>query len=265
MNYFEELLAFNRLVSDALSKKEALPVEEALRYVTSLAEALRRMHQSGVICGQLDPKHIEWGEGGAVAYPAPEQLRGETADARTDIFSFGAIVYELLTGSKAFPAQDPEDHKKEILESSPAPLTGVPEGISALVSRCLEKNREDRWQRMNSILIELKLASATARQAHSLSEWRERVASLRAAQEAANAELRQTIQCLEEKLDSQRVEIAALQRGAQVQAKTIEGIQVAALQTDEVVEHVVEAFGLVNRSLVERSDAKVLLVSQNGS
>jgi archaellum component FlaC len=283
--------------------EEAMPVDDALRYATSLALSLRRMHQERAVCGCLDPDHIVWnkngvklmqdGAGGLTPYLSPEQVRGEDADARSDVFAFGAIVYELLSGRRAFPARDPEELKKEILERSPAPLTGVPEEILSLVSRCLEKRREDRWQRMSSVLIELKLANATARQAHSASEWRERVVHLRsqiagqdgrltaqqAAQESADAELRQSIQRLEETIESQGKEIAGihdtlravqdaiadLRKDGQSHAKAIEALEAAASQTDEVVEHVVEAFGTMHRSMVERGEAKVLLVSRTGS
>ena len=124
-------------------------------------------------------------------------------------------------------------------------------------------------------------------------EWKERVASLRSqiagqdgrltayqsVQESADAELRQSIARLEEKVESQGTEIAGirqtlaaiqesiagLQKGAQLHAKAIESIEAATSQTDEVVEHVVEAFGMVHRSMVERGEAKVLLVSRNGN
>lgn len=302
MNELEELVTSNRLVSDVLSMEEPLPVEEAIRYGTSLAQALRRMHLEGAVCGCLDPDHIVWnkngvklvqnGAGGLTPYLSPEQVRGETPDARSDVFAFGAIVYELLSGRKAFPARDPEELKKEILDRSPAPLGGVPDEISVLLGRCLEKRREDRWQRMNSVVIELKLASATARQAHSAAEWKDRVANLRSqiagqdgrltahqsAQESVDAELRQSIRRLEEKLEQQASEIAGihqtlaaiqesiagLQKGAQLHTRAIEGLEAAASQTDEVVEHVVEAFGMVHKSMVERGEAKVLLVARSG-
>jgi len=303
MNDLDELVTSNRMVSEVLSMEGALPVDEALRYATSLAQAVRRMHQEGAVCGCLDPDHIVWnknavklmqnGAGGLTPYLSPEQARGESADARSDIFAFGAILYELLSGRKAFPASDPEELKKEILERSPAPLAGVPEEISSLVSRCLEKRREARWQRMHSVLIELKLANATARQAHTAAEWKERVAHLRsqiagqdgrltahqAAQESADAELRQSIQELEETIEGQgkqiagihetqaaiQESIAALRKGERIHATAIEAIEAAASQTDEVVEHVVEAFGLMHKSMVERGEAKVLLVSRTGS
>ena len=303
MNELEELVTSNRLVSDVLSMEEPLPVEEAIRYGTSLAQALRRMHLEGAVCGCLDPDHIVWnkngvklvqnGAGGLTPYLSPEQVRGETPDARSDVFAFGAIVYELLSGRKAFPARDPEELKKEILDRAPVPLAGVPDEISALLGRCLEKRREDRWQRMNSVVIELKLASAAARQAHSVSEWKDRITILRsqisrqegrlsdqqAAQESVERDLRQAMRSLEDKMDSQKAEIAGfhqklaavqesvagLQKGAQIHTRAIEGLEAAASQTDEVLEHVVEAFGMLHKSMVERGEAQVLLVSRNGN
>jgi exonuclease VII small subunit len=79
------------------------------------------------------------------------------------------------------------------------------------------------------------------------------------------AELRQSIQRLQETMAAMQEAIAALQKGAQVHTKAIEGLQVAASQTDEVVEHVVEAFGTMHKSMVERGEAKVLLVARNGN
>ena len=123
----------NTLEEPVTSK--AMPLEETLRYATSLAEVLRQLHRDGAVCGCLDPAHIVWdnhsvklapnASGGTGAYLAPEQVRGETADARSDIFVFGAIVYELLSRRRAFPAEDPEELKRQILECSPPPLEGI--------------------------------------------------------------------------------------------------------------------------------------------
>ena len=278
MNDFQELQAYR-----------VLPIEEALRYATSLAELLRQMHRVGTVCGQLDPKDIVWDNhsvklvqtygAGSGAYLAPEQIRGETADERSDIFAFGAILYEQLAGRRAFPAQDAEALKQQILQSAPPPVEGLPEGIASLLSGCLEKDRELRLQRMNSVIIELKLAAASARQAQSATEWRDKVLSLRsrvaehgerlAAQQASHentaADLRESIQRIETTLATIHESIAGLQKSSQVHGKAIEGLQVAASQTDEVVEHVVEAFGTMHKSILEREDAKVLLVAGNGA
>jgi serine/threonine protein kinase len=267
---------------------QPLPTEEAIRYATSLAELLRRMHRDGVFYGCLEPKDIAWDNREiklvqndhphSGAYMAPEQVRGEASDTRSDIFAFGAILYELLSGRKAFPAQDTEELKRQILESTPKPLEGLPEGIASLLRGCLEKDRDFRLQRMSSILIELKLASATAKQAHSATEWREKVLTLRShvaehdeklaeqrcLQETAAAELRKSIQRIEATLAAIQEAIGVLQKNSQLNTKAIDGLQVAASQTDEVVEHVVEAFGMMHKSMVERGDAKVL-VARHGA
>jgi chromosome segregation ATPase len=169
--------------------------------------------------------------------------------------------------------------KQQILQSAPPPVEGLPEGIASLLSGCLEKDRELRLQRMNSVIIELKLAAASARQAQSATEWRDKVLSLRsrvaehgerlAAQQASHentaADLRESIQRIETTLATIHESIAGLQKSSQVHGKAIEGLQVAASQTDEVVEHVVEAFGTMHKSILEREDAKVLLVAGNGA
>jgi serine/threonine protein kinase len=267
----------------------ALPIEEALRYAISLAELLRQMHREGTVYGHLEPKDIAWDnhsvklvENEAArtgAYLAPEQICGQAADARSDIFAFGAIVYELLSGHRAFPADDPEELKKQILELSPPPIDGIPEGLVSLLRGCLEKNRDIRWQRMHPILIELKLANASTRQSHLVSDWKEKVVSLRAQveeqdrrlaeqhalRESTADELRQSIRRIEDSLAAIQASIDGLQKGSQLHTKAIEGLQVAASQTDEVVEHVVEAFGMMHKSMVERGDTKVLLVPTNGA
>ena len=225
------------------------------------------------------------------AYASPEQLRGENLDARSDVFAFGAVFYEMLSGRRAFVAHDPEELRTEILEGEPAPLQEVPDEIQRLLSRCLRKKREQRWQRMNSILIELKLANAISRQVQQASEWKERIDGMRTqiagvdgkvtahrvAQEAVIAELRQTIRQLEEQnaeysaqfarvqeaLAPIRETVAGLQKGSQIQTRTIESLEAAIAQTDEVVEHIVDAFGLTQKPMVERAEAAK--ISRNGS
>lgn len=247
------------------------------------------MHREGTVYGRLELKDIAWDNRSVTlvdnqaaatgAYLAPEQAGGEVADVRSDIFAFGAILYERLSGRRAFPASDPEELKKQILELSPPPIDGIPEGMVSLLRGCLEKNRDLRWQRMHPVLIELKLANTSARQSHMASDWREKVVSLRsqvedqdqrlaaqqALQESMADELRQSIRRIEDSLAEIQESIAGLQKSSQLHTQAVEGLQVAASQTDEVVEHVVEAFGMMHRSMVERGDTKVLLVSANGA
>jgi hypothetical protein len=275
--------------TEELPDSRALPTEEALRYATSLAEVLRQMHRDGMVCGRLDRSNIGWDghrvnlaladEGNSGAYLAPEQVRGEAADTRSDIFAFGAIFYEVLSGHRAFSAQDPEELKRQILEYAPVPIEGIPEAIASLLHSCLEKDRKVRCQRMNLVLIELKLASAAERQAQSAAEWRDKVHSLRsqvtahderlaeqqARHEASAMELRQSIEQIQETQTSIQESIVALQKGERLHEKAIEGLQVAASQTDGVVEHVVEAFGMMHKSILEREDAKVFLGARIGN
>jgi serine/threonine protein kinase len=87
---------------------------------------------------------------GTVGYMAPEQARGETSDAASDIFSFGAVLYEMLSGERAFQGTSSIETLSAILREQPADLTHVVPGLSPalarIVDRCLEKNKDDRFQ-----------------------------------------------------------------------------------------------------------------------
>jgi len=90
-------------------------------------------------------------------------VSGSDLDLRSDVFALGALLYEMLSGRKAFPAATRPGLRMEILNHAVAPLERVPEGTARLVARCLEKRREDRWQRMELLLAELKLQYLLAR------------------------------------------------------------------------------------------------------
>jgi serine/threonine protein kinase/Tol biopolymer transport system component len=96
---------------------------------------------------------------GTVQYMAPEQLEGRTADARTDIFAFGALVYEMITGRKAFAGTSEASVIAAILHDEPprlsnvAPLTPAP--LDRVVVTCLAKDPDDRWQTARDLLREL--------------------------------------------------------------------------------------------------------------
>ena len=87
---------------------------------------------------------------GTVAYMSPEQLRAETLDPRTDLFSFGAVLYEMATGRPAFPGNAPAVIANAILEKTPRPLrqenASVPVDLERVINRTLEKDRELRYQ-----------------------------------------------------------------------------------------------------------------------
>ena len=87
---------------------------------------------------------------GTFQYMAPEQLEGKDADARTDIFAFGAVLYEMATGKKAFSAGSQASLITAIMSSEPAPISSVqpmsPLALDRVVKTCLAKDPEDRWQ-----------------------------------------------------------------------------------------------------------------------
>ena len=170
--------------------KGRLPLDLTLRYATEVADALDGAHRRGIVHRDLKPGNIfltTHGESkvldfglakledsrpaanspttltsdpmalttpgvamGTVAYMSPEQARGEELDARTDIFSLGAVIYEMATGRLAFPGRTSAVVFKRILdETPPAPsqvVPSLPASFDQIVERALEKNRELRYQ-----------------------------------------------------------------------------------------------------------------------
>ena len=99
---------------------------------------------------------------GTPGYMSPEQVRGDPVDARTDIFSLGAVLYELLTGARAFPGATFAESGRAILESDPAPLPdSTPAWVGLVVQRCLEKEPARRFQSAADLAFALG-ATATA-------------------------------------------------------------------------------------------------------
>ena len=97
---------------------------------------------------------------GTLQYMAPEQLEGEEADARTDIFAFGTTVYEMVTGKKAFAGKSQASLIGAIMTSAPPPLTSLqplsPETLDRVVTTCLAKDPEERWQSARDLQRELR-------------------------------------------------------------------------------------------------------------
>lgn len=174
--------------------KGPLPLSQALTYAIQLASALEAAHRKTITHRDLKPANIlvarsgvkvlDFGlaktgkpderpqpeddetptrvltqEGsivGTLQYMAPEQLRGEAIDTRADIFSFGCVLYEVLTGKPAFPATNAASLIAAILER-PAPSVAevAPASLDWLLGRCLAKDREDRWQTARDLRAEL--------------------------------------------------------------------------------------------------------------
>jgi serine/threonine protein kinase len=102
---------------------------------------------------------------GTVGYMSPEQLRGQTVDARTDIFSFGTVLYEMLSGQKAFMRDSAADTISAILKEDPPDLSesnsSVDAGLERVVRRCLEKNREQRFHSASDLAFALDALTGT--------------------------------------------------------------------------------------------------------
>ena len=105
------------------------------------------------------PLTVEGSILGTVSYMSPEQAQGKKVDTRSDIFSFGAVLYEMLTGDRAFTGESSITTLSAILRDDVRPLSqvapDVPAQFQALIDRCLKKNRDERWQSMHDVMMAL--------------------------------------------------------------------------------------------------------------
>ncbi len=97
---------------------------------------------------------------GTLQYMAPEQVEGRDVDARTDVFAFGALIYEMATGRPAFEGASQASVIGAILQTTPPPIAqvtpGLPAALDRLVSVCLAKNPDDRWSSAHDVLLRLR-------------------------------------------------------------------------------------------------------------
>src|SRR5262249_46528161 len=97
---------------------------------------------------------------GTAGYISPEQIRGKAADARSDIFAFGAVLYDMLTGKRAFSAATTGESLAAILRDHPAEASksapGLSPALDRLVARCLEKNPDERFQSARDLAYALR-------------------------------------------------------------------------------------------------------------
>ena len=203
--------------------KGALPLDQALRHAIEIADALDKAHRAGIVHRDLKPGNIILTKSGAklldfglakvtpavvaasglsvaptlqtpvtmqgtilgtLQYMAPEQIEGQEADARTDIFAFGAVLYEMVTGKKAFEGKTQASLIGAILKDDPPPISTLqpltPASLDRIVTTCLAKDPDDRWQTARDLLRELQwstesavtaAAPAAARRRSSLRLW----------------------------------------------------------------------------------------------
>jgi len=193
-----------------------IPVPEALRYGMILAEAVRKVHDTGQVHGTISPGSIAitrtglellpaLGLAGSITpYTAPEVVQGRAADSRSDIFAFGAIIYEMLTGRPAFSGEG-EALAAALTTAAPAP-SGSP-AVDRLVAGCVAKDPAARWQRMQKLLLELKLLAVAVQRAESPAPARREVVD---PGPALRAELQQVESRLAARLDSSDAAVAAV-------------------------------------------------------
>ena len=180
-----------------------VPVNDALRIATEIGDALDRAHREGVVHRDLKPANVMLTKNGAklldfglaklrgpemaapvsvtamptggqqltmaggilgtLQYMAPEQLEGKEADARSDMFAFGATLYEMLTGRKAFQGRTQVSLMAAILEQDPPAISTlqpvVPVALDAIVQGCLAKDSDERWQSARDVVKQLKWLS----------------------------------------------------------------------------------------------------------
>lgn len=174
-----------------------LQLKETLDLAMQIADALTEAHSRGIIHRDIKPQNImitkrgqaklmdfglarrsALGPGlesfaetqsiltssgsmvGTLRYMSPEQIRGETVDARSDLFGLGAVLYEMVTGKRSFDAESPGETISEILTREPQPLShfspGTPDELQRIVGKALAKRKEDRYQTAKDIRIDLK-------------------------------------------------------------------------------------------------------------
>jgi len=203
MEYLEGQTLAQRL------QKGALPPEQVLEYAIEISDALDKAHRKGVTHRDLKPgnimltksgtKLLDFGlaklkqeaapenvplsdlptakdpltaQGtilGTLQYMAPEQLEGKDVDVRTDIFAFGAVVYEMATGKRAFDGKTQASVIGAIMSSEPPPMSTLqpmtPPALDRVVKKCLAKEPDDRWHAAKDLCDELRWIAGGSSQA----------------------------------------------------------------------------------------------------
>jgi eukaryotic-like serine/threonine-protein kinase len=174
----------------SVAGRTRLPVTRAIEYCAQVARALGAAHDRGILHRDLKPENVfltrdgrikvlDFGLAkiveparyvpiettdpgqvlGTVAYMSPEQARGDVVDQRTDIFSLGAVLYELISNRRAFVGATQADVLSAVIKDDPAPLGDlgfpIPPAVDRIVRRCLEKDRDNRFRTAHDLAFAL--------------------------------------------------------------------------------------------------------------
>lgn len=182
-----------------------LPISDVLKYGIEIATGLDKAHRHAITHRDLKPGNIIISKSGAklldfglakmsslaigpdapteqhkpltaegtilgtFQYMAPEQLEGKDADPRTDIFAFGAVLYEMVTGRRAFEGKSKTNLIAAIVDRDPPPLSSLqpltPPALERVITTCLAKDPEDRWQTAHDVLLQLRWIAEAGSQA----------------------------------------------------------------------------------------------------
>jgi serine/threonine protein kinase len=181
----------------------AVPEMQALDYADQLVQGLAAAHDKGVVHRDLKPDNIFVTTDGRVkildfglakltasapdaelqtqtatgvalgtpAYMSPEQIRGQQADHRSDIFAVGAVLYEMLAGRRAFVGDTGAEAMTAILKQEPPPLAGVSEPVEQIVRHCLEKAPASRYQSARDLAFQLRLLRPGSQPSRPSTRW----------------------------------------------------------------------------------------------
>ena len=193
VDYIAMELVTGRTLRDVIANGER-ELMSALRIAVQMADALAALHAAGIVHRDIKPTHVIVTESGLVkvldfglaktgsahplagaaseashdrtdarvirgtfAYMSPEQAQGKPVDARSDIFAFGSVLYELLSGQRAFAGESATVVLAAVQRAEPAPLAGlvpgVPRDIEIVVNRCLAKDPRQRWHSITDVKL----------------------------------------------------------------------------------------------------------------